>query len=457
MAVISLTNLFLSVSFISLLCIGIKVKFFPTPPDTDYYTTASFIIKLLVVYALCRYLYYIYMKTYYLETPKNIARIKHDREYLLSKQWENVKIQKPPLSATFKDIPNDQKLLINASVQGVRLTGYLGEYEYGVFDEDIATRLALSAGARCLVLEIDRLENSLDPILLYRDSQGLRYSMNRGSIHAVAKSIAGRAFSPSDGGSNDPFFVVLYFNSAPNPTSQTQDYVRFLAKVAKELNPLRDLLLGQTAQGDFRRQTLESQLFFMPTSVFRNKIIMLTNADTTLFRTLERCGLQGQIPSSEDLDFMTHVRIYGLESPSPFNTTSSQVSSIKPAAVLTTPSYWLTIPPDRIAEAVSTTKQSWTLVMTPSSEMSMPDGENLKKLYNTYGVHCVPFSLADPPQKTNLWIASGAPFYRKTWNVKSESIRFIPPKPIPISKPIPETNSNGGALTAPTLGGRARA
>jgi hypothetical protein len=179
---------------------------------------------------------------------------------------------------------------------------------------------------------------------------------------------------------------------------------------------------------------------------------MLTNADTTLFRSLETCGLQGQISPNQDLDFMIHARLYGLESPSPFNTTSGPVSSTKPAAILTTPGYWLTVPPDRVADAVATTKQSWTLVMNPSSEISPLSADNLNKLYNTYGVSCVPFSLADPPHVTNLWTApTGAPFSRTTWNVKPLPVRFIPPVPIPIKKPIPQTNSDGGKVVAPSL------
>jgi hypothetical protein len=89
--------------------------------------------------------------------------------------------------------------------------------------------------------------------------------------------------------------------------------------------------------------------------------------------------------------------------------------------------------------------------MNPSSEMSPPSADDLKKLYNTYGVNCVPFSLADPPQVTNIWTASSGLFSGTTWNVKPLPVRFIPPLPIPIQKAIPQTNSDGGKVVAPSL------
>jgi hypothetical protein len=42
-----------------------------------------------------------------------------------------------------------------------------------------------------------------------------------------------------------------------------------------------------------------------------------------------------------------------------------------------------------------------------------------------------------------------APFGTNGWVVKPLLIRYIPPPQIPISRPIPQTNSGGGAMRSP--------
>jgi hypothetical protein len=438
--------IFLVITGLILLYVAVKGFFFPPLLPMDM-NLLKFFGVLLILYALSKFIYNTYIKTYKLQTPTNIKNIKLEQNTLLQKQYGNT-VPRTNLKSVTDKIPDDQRLLINENVLATRLTGYLGPYSYGVFDEDNAVITALDTGSRCLILEIDRLENSSEPILLYRDSQGLRYSLNEGSIRRVVQNIAGRAFA---GGNNDPMIVVLYFASAPNPVNELKKYVLFLSTVAKQLQPLKNLLVGQTPQGDFRRQGLESQLFFFPTSMFQNQIIMLTNADTTAFRNLGSAGLQGQIGADQDLDFMIHARLYAKESPSPFGITASPTSSETPAAIITTPAYWLTIPPDRVADAVANTKKTWTLVMSPNADSSPMTMENLDKLYNTYGIHAYPFFLMDKPQITDMWLAKGGFFDTKRWNVKAEPLRFIPPKPIVIQKALPKANSDGGTVVSPSL------
>lgn len=390
-------------------------------------------------------------------TPDNIARIKDTQTALLANRWTGITQSKKGLDSALESIPDDQRLLINTAVQTVRLGGYLGPYTDGVYDEDTATRLALASGARCLVVEVDRESDApLKPVLVYRDAWGMKYSLNTGDLNKVAKSIQGRAFRAASDGTaagvaNDPLLVVLYFVSAPDPASTPKDYIRFLANTAEALQPLAPLLVAQTPSGDFRRQQQESQLFFYPANTFNNRILMLTNADTTAFRQLRALGLDHEIKSSQDLDLMIHARLYSRESPSGLGISSAPNSTQAAAAVITSDNYWLTMPPDRLADAQSQTKKAWTLVMPPiaseSSSASLKDG--LKKILTTYGVQAVPFVLFDPPTVTDGYVGAGAPFQSSAWVVKPELIRFIPPRPIVTQKPIPQTNSGGGALVAP--------
>lgn len=412
-------------------------------------------IVILILYFVIKTIIDIGKNSRSLATPDNIARIKSEQIALLEPKYVGPYAGKTGINKALSTIPEDQRLLINTNVLTSRLTGYLGPFNSGVFDEDTATRIALSSGARCLVIEIDRDANGLEPKLIYRDAFGFKDSLNTGSIEKVAKSIAGRAFAPRNDGvpaglANDPLIVVLYFVSAPEPATQPKDYARFLGKVAEQLQPLRGQLVAQTPQGDFRRQAQESQLFFTPTSVFNGRIIMLTNADTTVFRRLESMGLKGELTEKNDLDILVHARLYSKESPSGLGITTQPTSNVNPAAIITTPGYWLNTPPDRLPDAQQQTKRAWCLSLEKTGNLpAAKNAESLKKLYDVYGVQSVPFTLFEEPTIVNMFIGTNQKFSKTAWTPKPEMIRFIPPTPIAILKQSPLANAGGGALVAP--------
>ena len=426
--------------------------------DNNYIEIVLIVLSVLAIGVFLVYsIINVYKNSTIVASPSNINRIKLEQSILLEKEWTGISQGRKGLEDALNTIPEDQQLLINATVFSTRLTGYLGPYASGVFSEDDATRYALNSGARCIILEIDRMNNSYDPILLYRDEWGVKQSLNSGNILKVAKSISSRAFLGTSEGSppnvsNDPLFVVVYFVSTPDPTTNTKEYVRFMAKVAQALQPLKNQSLGLTPQGDFRRQGLESQLFFTPYKVFLRKILIFTNADTTPFRRLQSLGLSSEIGQDNDLDLLVHARIYSRESPSGLGISSSPVTNTKPNVCITTPYYWLNTPPDRLADAQTQTKSCWTIVMPPvSSAQSMIEKENLTKLYTTYGIQSIPFCLFDSKTTTSLFTGKDAPYHKASWQVKPEILRFIPPKPIAVQKPMPETNSSGGAVVTPSF------
>jgi hypothetical protein len=422
-------------------------------PAIIFYIISGILVIIILVYSIKSF----YRNWNGVSSPGNILAIQKSQNIILEAQWAGRLQARQGINASFSKTPPPQHLLINTAVLSTRLTGFLGPYESGVFDEDNATRLSLTAGARCLILEIDYENNIYEPKLIYRDGWNMKQSLNTGNINAVAKSIASRAFKPDNNGApasvaNDPLIIVLYFVRLPNKSTQSLDYVRYLGKVAAQLDPIKNLLIGITPQGDFRRQGLESQLFFMPTSIYQNKIILLTNADTTLFRNINNIGLSGEIGVKEDLDFMIHARLYGRESPSPFGITGSPSSSVKPAAVITTPEYWTMTPPDRVESAVQSTKESWTLVMTPVSSATNQIKEvDMNNLLKIYGVNSIPFTLFSDSKLTDIYTATGKPFNTTSWIAKPQLIQYIPPAPIPIAKPFPQANSGGGTVIAPKL------
>jgi len=425
------------------------------------YSGAYFYLQLTLVIVVLGLFIWLLAKAFTINTnratPVNIKAIEKQQVNALEDRWIGVTQKLKGLDETISSIPEDQQMLMNVNVRSIRLTGYLGPYYSGAFSEDNATRLALSSGARCLVLEIDREVGSYEPKLIYRDGWGIKQSLNMGSISRVAKSIAGRAFMPSSDGvppgvASDPLIVVVYFVSVPDPVKTPKEYVQFMGKVAEQLQPLNNLIVGQTPQGDFRRQAQESQLFFYNYKLFSNKIIILTNADTTPFRRLDSLGLASEIKPQQDLDLLVHARLYSRESPSGLGISSGPTNTVKPAAVITTSNYWLNTPPDRLAAGQAESKAAWTLVMPPvSSATNTPSKDDFVKLINNYGVQSTPFCIFDDPKVTDNFTGKEALFERSAWAVKPELLRFIPPKPIVVQKPIPETNAGGGTVVTPSF------
>jgi hypothetical protein len=423
----------------------------------DFRIIMKVLLTLIIGYILIYIIRSIFTNWSNISSPGNISAIIKSQNSLLETRWAGNLQMRQGIAQGFSKVPQPQQLLINTAVLSTRLVGYLGPFSSGVFDEDNATRLALTSGARCLVLEIDYMNNTFDPILVYRDGWGSKRSLNTGNIQTVAASISARAFKPDNNGAppsvaSDPLILVLYFVRAPNKSSQPIEYIKYLGAVAEKLAPLKDYILAQTPQGDFRRQALESQLFFTSYTAFQNKIIVLTNADTTPFRNLGNFGLAGEIGIKQDLDFMVNARLYSRESPSPFGITGSPSSTVKPAAVITSANYWIMTPTDRTESAVQSTKEAWTLVMPPvSSETNQINMKDLNSLLSTYGVNSIPITLFSDAVNTDIFTGKGKPFNTASWVAKPNLIQYVPPVPIPISKPFPQANSGGGTVVSPKL------
>lgn len=429
---------------------------------SQWYKMAGVVAVIAVLIGLGFLIQYILNKRSNLNTPGNILAIKNSQTDALESRWIGKLQARSGIKNNFESTqtPQPQQLLINTAVFSTRLTGYLGPYDSGVFNEDNATRIALNTGSRCLILEIDYEQGNYEPKLIYRDSWAMKRSINTGSISAVAKSIAARAFSSGNNGApasvaNDPLILVLYFIRTPNLSKDPISYAKYLGAVAEQLEPLKDRFLGQTPQGDYRRQALESQLFFTNQTVFNNKVILLNNADTKIFRNLKNLGLAGELGPKQDLDYITNVRLYGRESPSPYGVTGTSGDSVKPAAVVTSPGYWLNTPTDRAQNAVELTKEAWTLVMQPvsydTSSSALDNKKTQDNLFNTYGVHSIPINIFEDAKTTDNFTAKGNVFNTTSWAAKPKLIQYVPPQPISIQKPFPQANSGGGAVVSPKL------
>ena len=160
--------------------------------------TAGVVFVVLLIIILYFVIKSIIRNVYTVSSPGNIIATQRQQNTILNVRWSSGMQTKQGISTQFTKTPQPQQLLINTAVFATRLTGFLGPYESGVFDEDNATRLALKTGSRCLVLEIDYEHHRYEPKLIYRDGWGMKKSINTGSIQKVAKCIAARAFTPQN-------------------------------------------------------------------------------------------------------------------------------------------------------------------------------------------------------------------------------------------------------------------
>jgi hypothetical protein len=85
------------------------------------------------------------------------------------------------------------------------------------------------------------------------------------------------------------------------------EYIRFLSKIARALQPLAPFHLGSTPMGVFHRQKRERDLLQAPIKSLEGQVIVLSNADTTLFRAPLKGG-QRYAPA-DDLDYWVNMRV----------------------------------------------------------------------------------------------------------------------------------------------------
>jgi hypothetical protein len=212
--------------------------------------------------------------------------------------------------------PMSSTSLLNIQAVSVKQTAYVGPNENGgTFDTTLGIQSALNAGVRIFTLQIDYLDSSKDskhfdkagvPTLLYRNKAGHLISSNGGNIAEVAKSLAAYAFNPSLQSGSYPLVVYLHFVRAPNLLREPEKYVKFLSKVAEDLEPLQEFILKN---GNYQRQQNETQILNTTTKFMEGKVIFFSNADTSIFKNVERLGMAA-IDQKYDLDYLVNVRVY---------------------------------------------------------------------------------------------------------------------------------------------------
>jgi hypothetical protein len=400
----------------------------------------------LFVFIIVLAMLFVKEKSAVFSTVPNVLRIRNTQNEKLDTFLSDFYKPKISFMESAVELASNEKGLINFVPLTVIQPGFLGPSIDGVFDEKNGVSKLIRTGIRSFVLVIDYHEdysmkpplyaNVKMPCLLSRDRSGTIRSLNSGSIQKTCQTLADAAFGLAAPSPNDPLLLTLYFVRTPDPVKDEKGFLRYCSQVAKELAPLSQYHLGQTPLGSYRRQARQDYLLYEPLSNIEKKVLIFSNLDTSLFRTVKP-----SYQPKEDLDYWIHLRIFK-DSVNSLGVTKPVTQNQFARGVIDTTQYFSTIPPENMAAAIDKTRMRWTTAM--SDVGTNPD---LTKLFPV-GVQSIPISIVslDSTEKKLLHLWNNS-----CWKVKPKALRFaIPPDSVP-SEPSIQLNAQGGNITSPSL------
>jgi len=295
------------------------------------------------------------------------------------------------IADSFQD-KSDEPPLLSLQPFAVKQAGYAKK---GIFVEEESVVNAIRAGVRTFVLQIDYHEDPKkgstgEPCLLLRSKNGVLISTNTGSIKKVCQVLADHAFTDPIVGKEDPIVLFLYVKRTPySAIENPKEYLLFLSKIAKQLAPLLKNHLGNTSFGNFLRQGAEGDLLKLPLKTFEGKCIILTNAETTLFRTADKVGVSVDPP--DDLDYWSNMQVF---KNSGEGLGSTQIATDRPANALIFSKAELE---DALSNTekndvfVKKTKEVFTIYV-PDNEKN-PEKGSIEMILKKLGINLLPLDL----------------------------------------------------------------
>ena len=302
---------------------------------------------------------------------------------------------KPIGKEGFTDAAPAPLTLQNAQPLTIKQAAFLGPLPDGHFDTDNGAVQALRAGFRSFIFQIDYLDTKRDenlfalpgiPTLLYRADDGGLLSENSADINEVAQSIANSAFRPEVPKNTDPVIIYLHILRTPSITRDPDGYKIFLSKIAKALNPLAPMHLGMTPLGTFHRQKQESVLLATPLSNFEGQVIILCNADTSVFK-----NANPPINPADDLDFWVNMRVYLNEAADSLGVTQMPAAGVTPSAVVVRLDNTLALSSQKIDAFAAQGKNRFVIALP--SQMYNPTVQELDTAINLLGINMVPLDI----------------------------------------------------------------
>ena len=293
-------------------------------------------------------------------------------------------------------ISADEATFINLQPLSIKDTGFTGPYPNGRYDPVTATGNALKSGFRFLTLHIDYMDSIKDgfevpgdPTLIIRASNGGLLSANSGSIAEVATTIANMAFRPEVPHNTQPVVIYLHIERTPSKLTEPNKYLEFLSKIAKALNPLANMHLGLSSLGNFTRQKMADTLLTLPLKSIEGQVIILSNADTSLFRSTSK-SITKYSPS-DDLDYWVNMRVYLDSENDKLGVSQLADPSFTISAVVVDLGRVLSLS-DATAESFAEKGKMRYVIAMPGRVVN-PTVKDLDKAINTLGVNSVPLDI----------------------------------------------------------------
>ena len=143
----------------------------------------------------------------------------------------------------------------------------------------------------------------------------------------------------------------------------------------------------------------------MPLTTLNSKIILMSNADTSIFRNSQATG--GSVEPASDLDSFISMQVY-LENDSYSFGVTQVASGMNEKAIV--------IPFDMIFNMSESQKSAFALknkkrfVIAMPSPLETPSFDEINVLLNTTGVNAIPINLIGEPEKINKIIKLWTPF-----------------------------------------------
>ena len=340
-------------------------------------------------------------------------------------------------NATGTSSESDDVKLINLQPLTVKQAGFIGPLDAGVFQEATAVTNTLKAGVRTFFFQIDYHEDPnkdpklfpgvKEPCLLYRDDSGVLTSTNAGSILKMSQAIADIGFSNSVPSQTDPIVIVLYGARVPaDPVTDPKGYLAYCTKIASQLKPLAPFHLGMTAHGDYHRQALQGQLFTTPFKSFEKKVIIVSNFDTSLYRSVAKMGIPPYAPV-DDLDYWTHAQIFKDDAGIGAGASTLGVTAVASPNIHVRAKIFTIDSVRDVIEAGDSAVSAWatknksvfTVVVPPS--MTNPSYDEISTMVKKMGVNVLPFDffsfdLSDTKRRIQIWNSA-------TWNLRPAALR----------------------------------
>jgi hypothetical protein len=377
---------------------------------------------------------------------------------LLSDRFNPVSSARRPITDLLAKnvMPESEQCLVNFYTLACRYTGYIGPFNEGYWDPDIAIQLAVNAGCRTFILEIDYLNECKGesikyfPRIVVRDQQGkmrIKFNSNRpicnsiqhSNIRDVCEKINYYAYAPGVQNNSDPVIIILYFLRQPPGSYKSKTVLDYYANVARALEPFQSRLLkNELDGGTYYRQSQEGRLLINNIKEYNGKILIFSNANTNGFRETQLYS------PNEDLDFLINLRLMYTQT----KLGITQNDSSSPFGILQTAEDFMIIPSDRTEEIADSTKLRWTVCLSQDPSKSVTK-DIYNKITNTFGVNCVPIQFFDI--KNNDFMFTDNTFKTYSFIPKPESLRYIKPPIVIPAEPNPSTDAKHGLLRTPTI------